>query len=154
VNPAGANSLTAHADVAAFRRLFERSSKVDAKLRTALRKNIRQAGGQALDAVRTELGTGPLRSQIAAGLSIKVMTGARAGVTIVASSRAMDPGKEPLVRAWESKKGWRHPVHGSDTDTWVPQMGHPYFRRSIFGERGMVRKAVEDAMAEALRSLE
>lgn len=147
----GGAGVTVRADVTEFRRLFDKSSQVDKKLKTALRKNIRQAAGQAADAVKAEVGSGPLRSAIAAGIQVKVMTGARAGVTIVASSKAMGPGQESLVRAWESSKGWRHPVFGGDT--WVQQHGHPYFRRTIESHRDQVRAAVENAMAEAVASL-
>lgn len=149
--PSSSGSVTTHADVTQFKRLFDKSSQVDKKLKTALRKNIRQAAGVAADAVKSELGSGALRSAIAAGISVKVMTGARAGVTIVASSKAMGPGQESLVRAWESKKGWRHPVFGKDA--WTHQMGNPYFRKTITDHREQIRKAVEDAMSEALTSL-
>lgn len=148
---AGAHPVTVRADVTEFKRLFDKSSQVDKKLKSALRRNIRRAGGEVADAVRSEVGQGTLRSRIAAGVQVKVMTGARAGVTIVASSKAMGPGQESLVRAWESKKGWRHRVFG--TGTYVTQTGHPYFRRTVFERRSKVTAAVEAAMVEAAESL-
>ena len=149
-------TVTTRADVSEFKRLFDKSSQVDKKLMTALRRNIRVAGEKAADASRLAVDSGGgsktgLRMGIAAGIKVKVMTGARAGVTIVASSSSMPAGKERLVRAWEGKKGWRHPVFG--TDTWVVQHGHPYFAKPIFDRRNDVRAAVEKAMEEAARSL-
>ena len=152
----GAGSVTTRADTTEFKRLFDKSSQVDKKLMTALRRNIRIAGEQAADASRMAVDSGGssktgLRMAIAAGIKVKVMTGARAGVTIVASSSSMPAGKERLVRAWEGAKGWRHPVFG--TDTWTVQHGHPYFAKPIFAQRDNVRTSVENAMEEAARSL-
>ena len=155
--PSSGSGITARADVSEFKRLFDKSSQVDKKLMTALRRNIRVAGEKAADASRREVDSGGgsktgLRMGIAAGIKVKVMTGARAGVTIVASSAQMPAGKESLVRAWESAKGWRHPVFGN-TGAWTVQHGHPYFAKPIFNQRDSVRTAVETAMEEAARSL-
>lgn len=163
---AGSAPVTTHADVADFKALFGKSSLVEAKLKTALRRNIRQAAGVAADASRAQAeqaggtvsanprSTG-LRAGIAAGIQVKVMTGKRAGVTIVASSKAMGAGRESLVRAWEigggSARGWRHPVYGHDV--WTTQRGHPYFAKTIFDHRPGIRAAVESSMTEAAASL-
>ena len=165
--PAPAGAVPVRADVDEFRRLFSRSSLVEAKLKTVLRKNIRKAAYEAADRVRSEAmqpgatvaaansRTTGLRSGIAAGVQVKIMTGNRAGVAIVASSRAMGTGRESLVRAWEiggaAARGWRHPVYGQDA--WVTQRGHPYFRKTIFNRREQIRAAVESAMTEAAASL-
>ena len=154
----GAGSVTTRADTTEFKRLFDKSSQVDKKLMTALRRNIRIAGEQAADASRTTVDSGGgsktgLRMGIAAGIKVKVMTGNRAGVTIVASSASMPAGKESLVRAWEGAKGWRHPVFGRWLEGQKNQHGHPYFAKTIFGHRDNVRAAVENAMEEAARSL-
>jgi len=155
---AGAGSVTVRADTTEFKRLFDKSSQVDKKLKTALRRNIRQAAELAADDVRLAVDTSAartaqtgLRLAIAAGVKVKVMTGSRAGVTIVASSSQMPAGKESLVRAWESAKGWRHPAFGSGT--WVTQHGHPYFRRTITADKDKVGAAVIAAMTEAAESL-
>ena len=178
---AGSPPLTVKADVAQFKRLFDKSSQVDKKLKTALRRNIRQAAGVAAAEVKAAAmqpggtvsahphHTG-LRAKVAAGVSVKVMTGNRAGVTIVASARAMSEKEKSLVRAWEAEKGWRHPTfrkasrsaraalrlsrggHGA-SHQWVTQKGNPYFRKTITDRRDDVRLAVEKAMAEAAESL-
>jgi len=150
----GSGAVTVHADTTEFKRLFAKSSQVEAKLKTALRRNIRQAAGVAADAVKSEVGSGNLRSKIAAGVSVKVMTGVRAGVTIVASSKAMGPGQESLVRAWTKRAGWRHPVFGTWLPDVPPQVGNPgFFDRPITGRKEQIRKAVEAAMVEAAASL-
>ena len=158
--PNSGSGITARADVSELKRLFDKSSQVDKKLMTALRRNIRVAGEKAADASRREVDSGGasktgLRLAIAAGIKVKVMTGVRAGVTIVASSAQMPAGKSSLVRAWEigsgSAKGWRHPVFGQDV--WVTQTGHPYFAKTIYDQRDSVRAAVEAAMVEAADSL-
>jgi hypothetical protein len=156
-NVAGDAKIELKADVTEFKRLFGKSSDVDKKLMTALQRNIRVAGEKAADASRLTVDSGGasktgLRMGIAAGIKVKVMTGARAGVTIVASSAQMPAGKQSMVRAWEGSKGWRHPVFGN-TAAWVAQHGHPYFAKPIYDQRAMVRKAVEDAMVEAVKSL-
>jgi hypothetical protein len=191
---AGAHSITTHADTASFRRLFEKSSQVEGKLKTALRRNIRIAAETLADAARLEVTNSPggtvsakphhkgLRLAIAAGIKVKVMTGARAGVTIVAGTSQMPAGEESLVRAWEGSKGWRHPVFGTDKQiaaftakqkithargghgrawTWTRQgagpplqLGHPYFAKPIYDGRSAVTTAVEAAMREAAQSLE
>jgi hypothetical protein len=110
------------------------------------------------------------------------MTGNRAGVQIVASSSQMPAGKESLVAAWQSRKGWRHPVFGTDKQIaaftakqkitnargghgrawkWVHQsegeplqVGNPgYFDKPITEGKAAVRAAVEAAMVEAADSL-
>ncbi len=165
---AGANSIDVHADTTEFKRLFAKSSEVEPKLKTALRRNIRIAAETLADASRLDVMNSPggtvsakphhtgLRMAIASGITVKVMTGARAGVTIVAGTSQMPAGKEPLVRAWEiggtSARGWRHPVFGKDK--WVTQQGHPYFVKTIYAGRSAVTAAVEAAMLEAAQSLE
>jgi hypothetical protein len=177
---AGADSIQVHADTTSFKRLFDKSSQVEPKLKTALRKRTRVAAEQLADTSRLEVMNHPggtvsakphhtgLRMAIASGITVKVMTGARAGVTIVASSAQMPAGKESLVRAWEigngTAKGWRHPVFDRDSQltpggkhgegqVWVTQKGHPYFARPIYTGRDVVTKAVEAAMVEAAESL-
>jgi hypothetical protein len=154
---AGDAQIDVRVDVTEFRRLFGRSSQVDKKLKTALRKNIRLAAERVADDARREVDSGGasatgLRMGIAAGIKVKVMTGSRAGVTIIASSAQMPDGKQSLVRAWEARKGWRHPVFGN-TAAWVTQQGHPFFRDPIYIRRNDIRTAVEAAMVEAVASL-
>ena len=186
---AGDAHIEFHADVTEFKRLFDKSSQVDKVLKTALRKNIRIAAEKAADVARLEVSgvsggtvsphprhTG-LRLAIAAGIKVNIMTGTRAGVTIVAATSQMPEGKQSLVRGWAGRKGWRHPTfgrqdaqaggkslrrrltrlatgaHGADK-VWVTQMGNPgYFSDSIYNQRTRVQSAVEKSMQEAADSL-
>jgi hypothetical protein len=175
VKQGGSNSVTVRTDVAEFKRLFEKSSQLEPKLKTALRRNIRQAAQVAVAHAAAEV-LGPygtvssnprhtgLRAGIAKGIKVKVMTGNRAGVTIIASAASLPVEQKSMVLAWEAKNGWRHPVFGTEAQAmsrrghgrgwgWVLQKGNPFFRTVIFGHRDAIRAAVENAMAEAAASL-
>ena len=149
--------LSVHADVADFARLFARTSVVDAKLRTSLRRNIRNVAKlAAADSKREVLqpplrpGVNPhhtgLRQQIAAGIGVSILTGnSRVGVQI--TSRGF------LARAYDKPQGWRHPTFGN-TGVWSTTYGRPYFRDRLPLHRDAMTRAVAAAMTEALASLE
>lgn len=138
-------------DTTSFRALFSRSSQVEPKLRTALRRNIRNAAKGLADEVKAEAQAGQyqtnagLRSRIASGVKVAILTGAnREGVRITSSGL--------LAAGWQSPKGWRHPVFGGNKR--VQQFGRPgYFYRTIGAGAPRVRTAVEQAMAEAVASM-
>lgn len=148
--------LTVTADVDDFARLLSRTSVVDAKLRTGLRRNIRNVAKTVASDVKNEVLKPPLRAGrnprhtglrqgIAAGVGVSILTGnSRAGVQI--TSRGF------LARAYDKPQGWRHPTYG--TDAWVTQRGRPYFRDRIPAHRDEMAKAVQAALAEAVASLE
>jgi hypothetical protein len=151
-------------DTKDFRTLFARSSKVEPKLRTALRRRIRDAAkgvaedvkAEALkpgEGVGTKAGWTPrivrttgLRQNIAGAVKVGILTGnARSGVRITTNA--------PLAGAWQARRGWRHPVF-DDRDTWVQQKGRPdYFYGTVWDGRDQVKSAVESAMQEAADSL-
>ena len=153
-------------DTKDFRTLFARSSKVEPKLRTALRRRIRDAAkgvaedvkAEALkpgEGVGTKAGWTPrivrtkktgLRQNIAGAVKVGILTGnSRSGVRITTNA--------PLAGAWQARRGWRHPVFG-DRDAWVQQRGRPdYFYGTVWAGRDRVKTAVEEAMKEAADSL-
>lgn len=153
-------------DTKDFRELFARSSKVEPKLRTALRRRIRDAAkgvaedvkAEALkpgEGVGTKAGWTPrivrtkktgLRQNIAGAVKVGILTGnSRSGVRITTNA--------PLAGAWQARRGWRHPVFG-DRDAWVQQRGRPdYFYGTVWAGRDRVKTAVEEAMKEAADSL-
>lgn len=139
--------LDVRVEAPSFRALFGKTSQVEPKLKRALRRNIRRAGNAVADQMRSEVGTGApggLRAGIRAGIRVDVMTGsAREGVRLRATG--------PLSAAWESRRGWKHPVFGHAV--WRRQHGRPYFFPTVASEIGTVRIAVEDAMREAVESL-
>lgn len=111
------------ADTRQFIELFGKSSQVDKKLRTALRKRMKAAAEKAAADSRTEVEKPPveagkshrhrgLRRGIAAGIKVGLTstTGAkRVGVTIKASKSSLPPDMQSLVKAY-SRGRWRHPV--------------------------------------------
>ena len=152
-------------DTRDFRELFARSSQVEPKLRTALRRRIRDAAKGVAEDVKAEAlqpgeGVGTkdyayaagrgrstgLRRGIAAAVRVGILTGnARSGVRITTNA--------PLAGAWQARRGWRHPVFG-DRDAWVQQRGRPdYFYGTVWDGRDQVKSAVESAMQEAADSL-
>ena len=144
-------------DTKDFRTLFARSSKVEPKLRTALRRRIRDAAKGVAEDVKAEAlkpgetrsahprSTG-MRARIAGSVKVGILTGnARSGVRITTNA--------PLAGAWQARRGWLHPVFG-DRDAWVQQRGRPdYFYGTVWDGRERVRSAVEGAMQEAADSL-
>jgi hypothetical protein len=145
-------------DPASLRALLGKSSQFDKTQKAAIRKRLREAGQDARQAVQAAARqpgvsqsahprhTG-LRARIASGTRVSVLAGSRrAGVQVVTRAQ--------LAQAWESRRGWRHPVFG-DRDAWARQTGHPgYFSATIFARRNRSRRAIEQAMREAIRSME
>lgn len=178
VHRGSSDALHLEVQAPSFRELFARSSQVEPKLKRALRKRIRDASKGIVSAVQAEArqqgegvaqsagwklegrrmrrsygyaagggrSTG-LRDDIAAGVSAQIMTGTtREGVRIVSRGR--------LAGAWESKRGWRHPVFGN-RGAWIQQSGRPgYFFETVSAGVPAIQAAVESAMAEAVKSLE
>lgn len=183
------SGLVTRADAAQFRELFGRTSQVDKTLLTFLRKAIKAEAEPTAAAVRRTVrqqgltqAKNPrpsqgLRQGIADGVAVKLMTGANPGVTIEVTAAGLPASKKSLVFAWESLKGWRHPVFARDAGErdvrtrgarsrlrsgasnpddswrWVHQMGRPYFRQTVFGRRNQFRAAVEDAMQQAAATI-
>lgn len=140
-----------------FRRLFARSSSVEPKLRTALRRNIRVAGKDVVIAMQSEVRSGTyatnrgLRDRIAAGMSLSILTGSKPGVMIRSAPTAMQANEKSMVAAWQSQKGWRHRVFNKDV--WVTQMGRPFFFSTVAAHRDQVTGVVRAAMVEAAEYL-
>jgi hypothetical protein len=142
-----------------FRELLQRTAEFDKAQARFLRRNIRDAAKVVMGYVRTEVMGGTynanvgLRAGIAAGLKVQVSTSqSRPGVTIRATSSAMPPGKAPMVKAWQKKGSFRHPVFGNP-DVWAEQTGHPYFYKTVFEHRDKITKAVNAAMEQAAELL-
>jgi hypothetical protein len=143
-------------DPASLRALLGKSSQFEPKQKAALRRRLREAGQEAREAVQ-EAARAPgqtqaarptrtgLRERLAAGTRVSVLSGSRAGVQVVTRAK--------LSQAWEARRGWRHPVYGGRAK-WVTQVGHPgYFSNTIWARRNATRRAVEQAMRDALKSM-
>lgn len=141
-----------------FARLFGRSAAVERKLKTTLRRNIRIAGKDVVVDLQNEVRGGSygtnrgLRDRIAAGIGVSLMTGAKPGIVITASPKAMQDNEKSMVAAWQSKKGWRHPAFGNP-EVWVSQMGRPFFFSTVARRRDQITTVVRAAMVEAAESL-
>lgn len=157
--------LQIEADVAEFRALVGRSSRLETDVKRRLRKRLREAGELgAKDARaaarlpgRTRGRARPtgLREGIARGIRVQLAASSgsgRVGVFIRSTGRGLDPGRRALVRRWDRRRGWRHPVFG-DRETWVTQLGRPYFGSVISQRRDDITRRVRTVLDEAARNL-
>lgn len=151
--------LGGRADTAQFKALVGKTSQLDAHLRRALRKRLREAATPAVAAAKQAVLNAPttgdvstgLRQDIADGIKVSILTGNTAGV-VIKSGAGNDLHPKSIVRAFDKAKGWRHPVYGNDV--YVNQPGHPYFAAVISKFRADVTKAVEQAMTDAAKTLQ
>jgi hypothetical protein len=130
----------------------------EGKLKTQLRRRIKEAGQLAVDAIRVKLAepspadgpdTGEGRRALAAATSIAVsFTKTGAGVRVVTSSRRLSPEHVALLKTYNLKES-RHPLFGN-RNVWIRQKGRPYFGAAIAPEMrkelaGKMRLALADA---------
>jgi hypothetical protein len=120
------------ADQRDFAEFLGKTSTLDKKLKTSLRKKVREAGLEAAKASQDEVLKPPLhkgkgtriegkaqsrglRSKIAQGISATVATSSpdRAGVSVKATAKALPADQKRLLRKYNSEKGWRHPSIGT-----------------------------------------
>lgn len=162
---AGKGDLALSADAWEFVRLAGKTSQLPPRIKRNLRREVRAVGETAADASRAEVRRAPLyrgsaprrtglRLAIAAGIKVQLAAAAnrRAGVRIRATAAALPPEKAVLVKRWNRKSGWRHPVYGK-TGVWAEQKGRPYFGSVIAQHREELRAGVRRAMNEALETL-
>lgn len=156
-------TLRGHVDASQLRRLAGKSSELEPKLKTALRRRLRAAAAPAASDVKAAILQTPasggnsgkhtgLRENMAAGVKVLVMAGKKAGVTIQTSASALPANQKSLVRAYGKKKGWRHLTFGHDP--WQTQKGSPnYFYKPLGKHRAQFTAAARAAMSEAAQSL-
>jgi hypothetical protein len=157
--------------------LLRELKAVDDKAATLLRRNIRRAAKVASEDVKREVlkpppndapGTAGSREAIAAGISVRINTGARSrsqGVAIVGSSKALPGPRKAMLRLY-NKTSWRHPVFARTTRSgglrgllggtervWVTQQGRPYFEPVLKTHTDNVQRAIQAAVDEANAAL-
>jgi hypothetical protein len=102
----------------------------DAKLATAIRKELREEGKRVARKVADEVRTGPppndnptvtagTRRRIADGVGVGISTSMGkkgGGVRITTSAKALPENRKRMVKLWEREKGWRHPVYERGRD--------------------------------------
>jgi len=120
------------ADQRDFAAFLGKTSTLDRKLKTSLRKRVREAGQEAAKAVQAEVAKPPLhkgkgtriegkaqsrglRSKIAQGVTTSIATTSpdKAGVVVKASAKALPADQKRLLKKYNSEKGWRHPSIGA-----------------------------------------
>lgn len=172
----GPRAVDVSVEARQFVELFGKASQVEPKLKTALRRNMRNAAKDIVKAVQAEVtkpplsggssrstrrsdemgvGATPLRTAIARGIKQEIRTGANSkavGVAIRASSSSLHGSRKKLVRRYDRGE-WKHPVFGDKDIAWVSQKGRPYFGSVISKHKPQMRAAVQKAMDEAAASL-
>lgn len=98
---------------------------------------LRQAGGS-------------MRSAIARQVKTEVKLSARsAKIRVKARRRGMPRGFVNAPKAYNSARGWRHPVIGTNGQRWVSQRGKPgWFDDPLRSRRDQYRAAVLAAMQQ------
>jgi hypothetical protein len=114
------------ADAEDFVAFAGKTAALGPKIRTSLKKSIRDAGKEIVKDVQTEVRKPPiepgkhkvrintenkgLRSAIANSIRVQIATGAKKqGVFIIADSKKMPASKRKLMRRYNRENGWRHP---------------------------------------------
>lgn len=129
----GAAPVELTADGKQFLALFGKTSQVDRKLRTALRKRMKQAAEKGAAEARSTIESAPvkgrrsrgLRRGIAAGIGVSLETTTAAnkvGVRVVARKTSLPPDMRPLVKAMNKPK-FRHPVFASFGNAGLAKLG-------------------------------
>ena len=162
--PKGKGAVPLSADARQFKALLGKTSAFEPKLRTALRRRIREEADKGAKDARGEVVKAPqvqadkprrtgLRAGIAAGIKVQIAANGqrKVGVFINSTGRGLPSSKRLLARAWDKEAGWRHPVFG--TSEWVQQKGRPYFGSVIAKREQEIAEGVRRALEEAARSL-
>jgi hypothetical protein len=142
-------------DIRAFLAALKR---LEPKLATALRRNLRQAGDVAIGEMRSaimELAATRdygVRRAIAAGIKTQVMTSQRSnGVRISASGGSLGE-RRAMLKALNSTT-FRHPLFG-DRDHWYEQQGRPYFGAVLKRHQSQMLDAIMKALEEASKAVQ
>jgi hypothetical protein len=154
-----------------FRRLaLQLRDAGEKELLKELRKGIRAAGRPVVADVQRAYRTLPdvspaarvgaqARATIAKAVRLEIRAAKmRAGIRIVVDSRKLPADMRSLPKAFESARGWRHPVYGRAAQTrtewtWAHQQMPPPFRRTVRRHERDFRAACLDAMERVARDL-
>lgn len=75
-----------------------------------------------------------------------------ATLRVVTAQRRMPSGMGPMVKAYNTRLMFRHPVFG-DRDTWVYQGGTAYFTEAMREQRAPMERRLAEAMEQVAREL-
>jgi len=120
---------------------------------TLRRQSFHQSASLRGRKVRARKGGYGLRAAVAQGIKGKVSySGRKLGARITVETSHMPPSQRNLPRHLDNPKGWRHPVFG-DRETWVKQVGEPYFSGPIERHLAQVRRDIRAAVDDVMRRL-
>ena len=133
-----------------------RASEVERQLHAlgrAGRRGVRLTERQVASLQKRLAKVTGLRDSIAAASGSSVAAGDRK-VELAFKVRAsqLPPSQRKLPRRWDAEGGWKHPVYGN-RNVWVRQVGHPYFRKTIYRNRDDVAAGVVTAMSAAAEKI-
>lgn len=161
-----AAEVTIRADQSTFNRLAGALARESGgRLRESVADELGDAVDPAVHAARAALmgaahggmphGGEPLRTAVAAGVADHiVLGGASAGVRVVARATGMPRGFRNAPKRLNSRRGWRHPVHGR-ADVWVRQIGAPgWFDDTLSRGQERYRAAVRRAIEKSVNRIE
>lgn len=118
------------------------------EIRTEARPIVAKTKQAALDIPATKGVSRGTRRAIAAAVGLQVR---QSGVRIRVNTKKLGQ-REALPRGFESPRGWRHPVPG--TNQWVRQAGHPWFFPTIQANTDELRRKVVRVLDEIADELE
>lgn len=130
-------------------------------LRRRMRKNLVASVKPMQDAVKRNAlgipvkghGSTGLRKQIARATKIRIRASGRTAVVrLWVNPDLMPAGKWNLPAYMEGEGDWRHPVFG-DSENWVPQTPHPYFKPAVEPRLIGVRQACIAAVKETAATI-
>lgn len=142
-------ALNAEADGAGLRR----------ELRAGLKAAVEPAAAAARASILS-MGVGgltravpSLRTVVAAAVKTEVRLGVkRAGIAVVVKKHSMPRGFFNAPKRLNARKGWRHPVFG--TDRWVSQRGKPgWFDDTLAKAKPAAVRAAKLAMDDVARRI-
>lgn len=94
-----------------------------------------------------------LRATVARSIKSRVSyTGRKIGARVYVDKGQFPNSQRKLPRSLNRPTGWKHPTWGH-RDRMVQQIGEPFFDRPIKRHRDEIRKAVDAAVTEVLRTL-
>lgn len=155
-----------------FRNLSRRMKEAGARdLQNAMRRSMRRTAGPvvsdlraaylALPDVSEARREGPqARASVAGAVRLQILASAnKASIKFIVERRRLPEDLRWAPAAWESKRGWRHPVYARANQsreqwTWVEQQMPPPFYKVMRRHGPDFRAACLEAMDEVARQLD
>jgi len=155
-----------------FRNLSRQLKEAGARdLQNAMRRTMRRAADPVVTDLRAAYMALPdvsparrqgvqARAAVAGAVRLQVLSSAnKASISFIVDRRRLPEDLRWAPAAWESKRGWRHPVYARADETreewtWVHQEMPPPFYRIMRSHRANFQAACLEAMDEVARQLD